>query len=134
MLIIYLLIILFVGLLIYQSYLVEGYTDKDIDKKINDAITKLKNSVEGTTNGITKKITGIETNTTSITNRLTAVETSIKGIQTTNNTLSPLVPQLTTLAGQQPQINDLIQNSEEMDDTITQGQIAAGQSGDYDSV
>ena len=120
MLIIYILIFLFIGLLIYQFYLVEGYTDKEVNNKINEVV-----------DAIGKKIKSIDSTTSAINARLTTLENNMNGVKTTNDTLSPLVPQLTTLAGQQSDINDLIENSRDMDDSIAEAQIAAGQGGDY---
>jgi len=98
MIFIYLIILFFVSLLIYQYLLEEeGFTDKDI-QGINDKIAKLT--------------TTVNTNNTILTTLNTYVNTTVK-------------PNIDIFIEKLPQINAIIDNSAEMDDAIEAGQNVA---------
>lgn len=130
---IYLLIIFFVFLLIYQYFLVEGYTDKEINAKIKEVKTNIDKQIES----INKDITSLKTTDTDYNNRLKTNETNISvltntmtGVKSSSDLFSQKLTQINELTDMLPTIKDLIQNSEEMDDAIEKGEIAAGNTGD----
>ena len=95
MIFISLLILFFIGLILYQYLLEEeGFTDKDI-QGINDKLAKLTNTVN--------------TNNTILTTLNTYV----------NNTLKP---NMDIFIEKLPQINAIIENSAEMDAAIERGE------------
>jgi hypothetical protein len=95
MIFIYLIILFFIGLLIYQFLLEEeGFTDNDI-KGINDKLAKLTSTVNAN-------------NTV-----LTTLNTYV------NNTLKP---NMDIFIEKLPQINAIIENSAEMDAAIERGE------------
>jgi hypothetical protein len=130
---IYLLIIFFVFLLIYQYFLVEGYTDKEINAKIKEVKTNIDKQIES----INKDITSLKTTDTDYNKRLKTNETNISGltnnmtgVKSTSDLFTQKMTQINELTDMLPAIKDLIQNSEEMDDAIEKGEIAAGNTGD----
>ena len=98
MIFISLLILCFIGLILYQYLLEEeGFTDKDI-QGINDKLAKLTNTVN--------------TNNTLLTTLNTYVNNTVK-------------PNIDIFIEKLPQINAMIENSAEMDEAIEAGQKIA---------
>jgi hypothetical protein len=97
MIFISLLILCFIGLILYQYLLEEGFTDKDI-QGINDKLAKLTNTVN--------------TNNTILTTLNTYVNNTVK-------------PNIDIFIEKLPQINAMIENSAEMDEAIEAGQKIA---------
>lgn len=98
MIFISLLILFFIGLILYQYLLEEeGFTDKDI-QGINDKLAKLTNTVN--------------TNNTILTTLNTYVNNTVK-------------PNIDIFIEKLPQINAMIENSAEMDEAIEAGQKIA---------
>lgn len=130
---IYLLIIFFVLLLIYQYFLVEGYTDNEINKKIKD----VRKDIDKRIDFINTDLSSLKTIDTDYGTRLKTNEdnilgltNTITGVKTTSDLFSQKLTQINELTDMLPAIKDLIQNSEEMDDAIEKGEIAAGNTGD----
>ena len=98
MIFIYLTILFFIGLILYQYLLEEeGFTDKDI-QGINDKLAKLTNTVN--------------TNNTILTTLNAYVNNIVK-------------PNIDIFIAKLPQINAMIDNSAEMDDAIEAGEKVA---------
>ena len=94
----------------------------NIDKKI-DIINKDITSLKFLDTDYGKRLKTNEDNILGVTNNITTVQKS-------SDLFSQKMSQIDELTEMLPAIKDLIQNSEEMDDAIEKGEIAAGNTGD----